>query len=210
MTRKQALHKALEVMTDQEAVEKIHELLEALPLTGWSERTIFDTIDQFVLDHGKNPTATDFIPKGMPPHTVIKLRFGMTLGEFLERYYPQPKVSRKKQREIFIAEYKRIIPESASDFNEHKATGVPTWITFSRMFGIGRWLEWLKFCGLERKGPTLKARARIVGVDVISYNDLLKKHEAIPKIPEDFEKQHREFMVMMDKKVEEILRRNAT
>jgi len=176
MTRKQALHKALEVLQESgefEAITKIHEIIEELPLTGWGERTIFDTIDQFVIDNGRNPTATDFIPKGMPPHPVIKLRFGITLGEFLATYYPQPVIDREKQKRLFISEYERIMPRGACDFNKKRADGVPTWGTFAKMFGFSRWLEWVEFCELERSSPTLRVRERGKELSVTGYVDLI-------------------------------------
>jgi len=172
MTRKQALCKALEVVDDKEVIRKINEILEDMPFTRWSERTIFDTIDQFVLDRGRNPTATDFIPKGMPPHPVIKLRFGITLKEFLEKYYPQPKIDRDEYKRLFISEYERIKPRGACDFNENRANGVPTWGTFAKMFGISRWLEWIEFCGLERSSPILRKRKRGVALTVVGHVDL--------------------------------------
>jgi len=172
MTRKQALHKALEVLTEVETISKINEIIDDMPFTGWSERTIFDTIDQFVIDHDRNPTATDFIPKGMPPHPVIKLRFGITLGEFLEKYYPQPKIDKDKYKQLFISEYERIKPRGACDFNKRRSDSVPTWGTIAKLFGIVRWLEWIDFCGLERSSPILQKRKRGVGLTVVSHNDL--------------------------------------
>lgn len=173
MTRKQALHKALEVLSDSEVINRINEIIDELPLTGWSEKTIFDTIDQFVIDHGRNPTATDFIPKGMPPHPVIKLRFGMTLGEFLARHYPQPeKRSREEYKEMFISEYARIKPRGACDFNNTRAANIPTWGTFAKMFDMNKWFEWLKFCGLEGSSPTFNKRVRGVELTIESHDDL--------------------------------------
>ncbi|MDR2559241.1 MAG: hypothetical protein LBC86_06840 [Oscillospiraceae bacterium] len=172
MTRKQALHKALEVLTDSEVIAKINEIADELPLTGWSRTKIFDTIDQFVLDNGRNPTATDFLPKGMPPHPVIKLRFGMTLGEFLAEHYPQPTPDREEYKQLFISEYERIQPRGACDFNNRRTDGLPAWGTFAKMFGFSRWLEWVCYCGLERSSPVLKARERGCGLSVTGYVDL--------------------------------------
>ena len=117
---------------------------------------------------------TDFIPKGMPPHPVIKLRFGITLGEFLEKYYPQPKINREEYKKRFISEYKRIQPSGACDFNKNRTVGIPTWGTFAKMFGISRWLEWLAFCGLEQSSPVLRERKRGVELSVVSHIDLIK------------------------------------
>jgi hypothetical protein len=143
-----------------------------MPLTNWTEQTIFDTIDQFVLNNGRNPTATDFLPRNMPPHPVIKLRFGMTLGEFLAKYYPQPEIDREEYKRLFISEYERIKPKSATKFNQKRRTDTPTWVTFAKMFGIGKWLEWVEFCGLERSSPVLRNRKRGVTLNVVGYVDL--------------------------------------
>ena len=172
MTRKQALHKALETLTDKEAIDRINEILKEMPFTRWNELTVFDAIDQFVIDNGINPTASDFTAKGMPPHPVIKLRFGVTLGEFLEKYYPQPKIDKEERKRLFISEYIRIHPKSAGEFNQKRADGVPTWITFAKVFGITKWLEWLSFCGLEKNYPAYKKIRRGVELTILSHTDL--------------------------------------
>ena len=170
MTRKQALHKALEVLERIEEIDdferfehvecaelkrKISEILEDMPFTGWSERTIFDTIDQFIDDNDRMPLVSDFKKKGLPPHTVIKLRFGITLREFLDQYYPAQKLcnsqfyytkSKEHWRDVFIAEYRKNKPTSAELYNSTRSEGVPSWGTVAKMFGIGKWYEWLYFC----------------------------------------------------------------
>jgi len=88
MTRKQALYSTLETITDENVRKKIIEVLNDLPFTSWSKSTIFDTIDQFIVDNGRTPTTTDFKKKGLPPHPVIKLKFGINVREFLDKYYP--------------------------------------------------------------------------------------------------------------------------
>ena len=72
---------------------------------------------------------------------------------------------------IFIAEYNRIKPQGANDFDQNRADGLPTWITFSRKYGIERWLDWVTFCGLERSSPKLRARKRGNELTVISHID---------------------------------------
>jgi len=155
MTRKQALHKALELLTDEAAKEKIVDILSDMPFTGWSEKTIFDTIDQFIIDHGRIPTATDFKKKGLPPHPVIKLRFGITLREFLNKHYPSQQLSDSKifghkskedWQAFFIKNYHLIKASSAEEYNAARPKGSPSWGTIARLFGITKWLEWLKFC----------------------------------------------------------------
>ena len=180
MTRKQALHKALEVVTDEETKEKITEILSELPFTGWSEKTIFDTIDQFIIDHGRTPTVTDFKKKGMPPHPVIKLRFGKTLREFLDSHYPTQKLceskifsskSREEWQELFIAEYHKIKPGSAEEYNTHRQKGSPSWATVARLFDITKWLDWLLFCDIVpyvRKRAANRGRAHSTPITIKS------------------------------------------
>ena len=157
MTRKQALHKALEVIRDKETIDKISEILDELPFTGWSERTIFDTVDQFIIDNGRIPTATDFKKKGLPSHPVIKLRFGMNLKEFLGKYYPSNSLcsskiysnrTREQWKELFIEEYHSNKPTTAEEYNSTRKAGTPSWATVAKMFDITKWLDWLMFCDI--------------------------------------------------------------
>jgi len=159
VTRKQALHKALETLTDETARVKIKEILDDMPFTGWSERTIFDTIDQFVIDNGRVPYSSDFKKKGLPPHTVIKLRFGIGLKEFLQKYYMPDRLctsriyfskTKEEWMEIFIENYIRNRPRSAEEHNKMRSADTPSWQTISIMFGIDKWLDWLEHCGLEK------------------------------------------------------------
>jgi len=155
MTRKQALHKALEILTDETTKAKIAEILDDMPFTGWSERTIFDTIDQFIIDHGHTPTVTDFKKKGLPPHPVIKLRFNMTLREFLDKHYPNQKLCSSKiyftetkehWQDLFLSDYHTNKPCSAEEHNAKRTSGTPSWQTIAKMFGVMKWVDWLNYC----------------------------------------------------------------
>ncbi|MCL2703166.1 MAG: hypothetical protein FWE91_06120 [Defluviitaleaceae bacterium] len=158
MTRKQALYKAMEVITDANTNAKIQEILDDMPFTKWSERTIMDTLDQFVLDNGRNPTATDFKVKGMPPHPVIKLRFGINLKEFLSKYYPTIRHSKSQfyytktndeWKDFFIAEYHNIKPTSSAGYDKNRPHSTPCWYTIATMYGVKGWYTWLNFCDLS-------------------------------------------------------------
>ena len=84
MTRKQALSTAIEALNaagQTQAAGILHTLSGELPFFSWSEEAIYDAVEQFILDHGRVPTTTDFKKRGLPPHTVIKRRFGVTLQE---------------------------------------------------------------------------------------------------------------------------------
>jgi hypothetical protein len=192
MTRKQALHKALEALETlsaptpataapdpatanpdpidtQAAAEILRGMIADLPLTGWTEKTIFDTIDQFIIDHGRIPTVTDFKKKGLPPHPVIKLRFNMTLREFLDKHYPDQKLCSSKiyfpetkehWRDLFLTDYYANKPCSAEEHNANRTSGTPSWQTIAKMFEIIKWLDWLSFCEIT---PYVKKREPVRG-----------------------------------------------
>jgi hypothetical protein len=179
MTRKQALYAAIQVLEDKEVIEKLNEIIGDMPLTGWSERTIFDTIDQFIIDNGRAPTATDFKKKGLPPHPVIKLRFGINLKEFLNKYYPRKRLcsstpyshkTKEQWLEHFLIDYEKQKPRSAEEYNKHREEQTPTWATIARMYNISTWLEWIKFCDVKRY--TLYTYSRNSNLTIIKNIDL--------------------------------------
>lgn len=136
MTRKQALALAIQVLSENgqnEAAEILHKLSGELPFFSWSEEAIRDAVEQFILEHGRVPTATDFKKRGLPPHTVIKKRFGVTLQEWLNRYYPVVKPTeeeiRVKATDAFVKDYLRIRPKSADAFNAGRTPKSHCWYT---------------------------------------------------------------------------------
>ena len=118
MTRKQALELAVQALAEnKEAVQVLHTMIDELPLNRWPETAIRDSVEQFILDNGRPPLRTDFKKKCLPPHSVVKRRFGVTLQEWLDRNYPIEKTPldelHAQATEDFIREYLRIRPTSA-------------------------------------------------------------------------------------------------
>ena len=167
MTRKQAVCKALALLKHmepsaeiEETMEKLEEILCEMPFTRWSEETIHDTLKQFAAEHGRNPTATDLKRKGMPPHPVIKLRFGMTAKEFLHTFYPtEPRAhestpyggkSKEEWTADFIVQFGEIKPASAEQYDKQRQKKTPSWQTIARYNGQTRWAELLAALGLAK------------------------------------------------------------
>lgn len=160
MTRKQALLGVLENISKQkksdrnlEIIEKLKEIANEMPFTEWSKATIFDTLEQFAIDNGRNPKVSDLRAKGMPPHPVIKHRFNMTAKEFLDTYFPTSQKcnsrifgnkSKEEWLEFFVNEYKRIKPSSAEEYNSYREKNSPSWASIAKMFSIERWNDFKK------------------------------------------------------------------
>ncbi len=157
MTRKTALNQAISILSKrkgtEEIVEKLIELSEELPLVHWSDKSIRDTVEQFKLDYGRNPTVTDFKKKGLPSHPVIKLEYGITLAEWLEQNYPTEKLSpeeiKSQYTEIFIKQYNIIKPKSADIFNKNRSKECHSWRMIARLNDCKTWRGLINKLDLE-------------------------------------------------------------
>ena len=152
MTRKQALYAAIAALSEKqenaEAIRILQELSSELPIIHWSDSSIRDTVEQFILDHGRVPKASDFKKRGMPPHPVIKQKYKITLGEWLDQNYPVHKPTfeelKAKYTAAFVEDYLRIKPKSQEEFNRNKRPETRGWQTVAEYHGIKTWRNLLK------------------------------------------------------------------
>lgn len=148
MTRKEALSLAMQALSETgqnaEAVDVLRTMREELPLNRWSAAAIRDAIEQFVLDHGRLPNAADFKrDRTLPPHTVIKNKFGVNLSEWLVDTYPDILELKKKARaaatERFAQEYHRLQPKSAAEFDRGRGPDCCCWYTIAGYNETNTW-----------------------------------------------------------------------
>jgi hypothetical protein len=92
MTRKQALHSAIEALSanpaHSEAVQTLKGIIDDLPLTHWTEAAIEDAVEQYRHDHGCLPRPCEFKKRGLPQRTAIRNTYHMTVGQWLNQRYP--------------------------------------------------------------------------------------------------------------------------
>ncbi len=191
MTRKQSLMKAIEVLSSlpqtdglPEVITGLNELASDLPVTNWDEKTIFDTIEQFFMEHGKYPTTNDFQRKGLPSHTVIKHRFGITLAEFLDRYYPQREDYVKRHRKaytqhsrehwlnVFAQQVRQNKVRIADEYNKRRTEG-PGWEYIARLYGLHKWSDLVRLSG----AVLAPKRERDVFKVISTYQERITSHE---------------------------------
>lgn len=171
MTRKQALELAVQALAEnEEAIQVLHTMIGELPLNRWTEAAIRDSVEQFILDNGRPPMRTDFKKKCLPPHSVIKRRFGLTLQEWLDQNYPTEKTPldelHAQATQAFIREYLRIQPVSAEDYNARRTHPSRGWYAIAKYNHTRRWrilLEKLNLPIYNNRGtpnsiPQLKVR----------------------------------------------------
>ena len=171
MTRKQALELAAKALAgNEDAAQVLHTMIDELPLNRWTEAAIRDSVEQFILDKGRPPLRTDFKKKCLPPHSVIKRRFGITLQEWLDQNYPTKKTPldelHAQATQAFIREYLRIQPVSAEDYNARRTHPSRGWYAIAKYNHTRRWrilLEKLNLPiynnrGTPNSSPQLKVR----------------------------------------------------
>ena len=152
MTRKQALQRAIEHLSQfpeyAEEVRLLREISQELPMIHWSDHSIRDTVEQFILDNGRPPTVTDFKKAGMPPHTVIQNKYKMPLRQWLTENYPTPKPSAEELKaeytQAFLEDYHRIKPRSQYEFNQYKRPKTRGWQTVAAYHNTRSWRNLLK------------------------------------------------------------------
>ena len=182
MTRKQALEKAIEILINiedfndkEETIIKLQEIISSLPMTGWDDKTIRDSVDQYILDNQRIPTASDFKKKGLPPHPVIQNRYGITLSEWLEKNYPGHKekieVMAKRETDAFIIAYNNIKPKSAKDFDRQRPRGVKSWVTIAQYNKCSNWKSLLNKLSLKSYSSRRLTYER-EKINVTVYHDL--------------------------------------
>ena len=152
MTRKQALKQAIRLLSrnpeNAEVIEKLQDIHDELPLIHWTDKSIRDYVEQFIADNHRVPTATDFKKAGMPPHPVIKQKYKVTLGEWLDENYPTYKPTfeelKAKYTADFMMDYFRIKPKSQEEFNRNKSKGTRGWQTLAFYYNVKSWRNLIK------------------------------------------------------------------
>lgn len=160
MTRKEALSKAIKILSDfdetKEIISLLSDLKEELPIIHWTDKSIRDIIEQFIQDNGRIPTASDFRKKGMPPHPVFKQKYKITLAEWMDINYPQRKPDyeelHRQDIDIFVKEYMFLKPKSAEDYNQRRASYTKCWASIAFYNGVKNWGDLLNKLSLPCYG----------------------------------------------------------
>lgn len=162
MTRKQAITKAIQAVSESGLEESndiiglLQDIYDELPINHWTDKSIRDSVEQFIIDNGRIPTATDFKKRGMPPHPVIKQKYKVTLSEWLENNYPTQNLNfdelKNKYTNAFVEDYLRIKPKSSDEFNRKKSADTKCWQTVAKYYDVKSWLPLLNVLKLPHYG----------------------------------------------------------
>ena len=173
MTRKEAVTMAIDLVksTNDYSEKERTELMSALenikrtlPLVHWTEASIFDAIDQHLLEHGKLPNLSDFTyENNLPTKTVIRRVFGLKISDFLSRYYKSERLEKVKEKKKYSEDNKELLEEfelqyrtlqctSCKDYDRRRKNDTPCSRTLLRRLNMKTWNELLTRCGIKING----------------------------------------------------------
>jgi hypothetical protein len=179
MTRKTALKISIETLKSlgntefTEVIHRLQELYAEMPLSRWTERSIYDAIAQWVAENDKQPSVFDLDHSYMPSHTTIRHVLGINAKDYIQNYFPSTcrtdrspygKHSVDDLLDLFKQEYNKMQAPSSVDFNKYRSKGTPCWQTYAEMIKNGAtWLELVAYCNLEphKKKSTIPKRYRM-------------------------------------------------
>ena len=190
MTRLEAVEKAIEIINENEVIETKSQIIENLEKVKillkneWTKDEIFNKINQWVDEHGRNPCYCDLLQyDDMPNPIAIKRNFDMSARAFLNLYYPYTKkksvtyvsvMSKEELTSLFIAQFNKHKVHSAKEYDEFRDEGTPTWITIARNLGFTRWCELIDYTNVKirRREPIEVHRVITVKHSIPLYEKL--------------------------------------
>ncbi len=209
MTRKQAVSEAIAILSqntkdtkNEQIVEKLQEILNELPISTWTEKSILDAIENYAIEHHNLlPYEKELTSKNhMPSNTVIHNLFGFSaIREFYAKYFPDyttkslrkspyANLSKEDFQNIFIQNYNRIKAELNVKnvyyqiYDLYKEDNTPCASTIMRNCCCNTYNELLIQCGIK---CTKKKLATHVS---ITYND--DNHEEIINFFAELKREH--------------------
>ncbi len=172
ITRSQAIEIAIEAIRklpdsndNRQAIERLINLQNDCKAMKWTPETVHQALQEWRDEHGRNPTVTDLAEPGMPKAVTIKKIFDMKASAFLSIYYPKEGVKQKSSKysikseeewiDDFKAQFNKIKPKSAKEYNAKRDNGSPTWLTVARYLQLSTWKELLAAVNVVKDTSTI-------------------------------------------------------
>ena len=164
LTYRQALQRAIGINPNSKCAKLIKDVLNEYPLTKWTATVINDGIENFIRENGRVPTKKDFAKeKTLPYIDLFRAKFDCTYLQWLKIYFEEEynqyvnfnkKRSKSSSLEDFKAEFDRVKPLSAADFNHRRnATKISCAEVIMRNNNISGWHQLLSVCGCDEIKP---------------------------------------------------------
>lgn len=226
VNRKEALKIAIEAInqlpkTDEnkQAIVRLEGIIKDCKITGtyWTQEKVFEVLNKWRDDHGRNPSVTNLMEPEMPPPSTIQRLFDMSGSAFLNIYYPHSTKAKRKNKyttkteqewiEDFVEQFNKIQPCSANDYNTKREKGTPTWLTIARYLNLSTWHELLQKTGMKTQclkmqhGLAKEPKTYYVDSTCSSYNRLKDLFEKIYKTDLGFCEKEKKRIVEIQKNI---------
>lgn len=196
MTRKEALSYAISAINQlpqsdagNEAILILTRISESCQYIEWTKEKVFEKLNQWKEEHGRNPTVADLSEPGMPKKATVKRLFNMNPSSFMNLYYPKEK--RKPTAKYagytdddyvaaFKVQYQKIKPKSSKEYDLFREPNTPMWLTVARHCGVTKWSDLLALTEVKRYGrvsDTGKSRSYKVCVSDPSFEKMVELME---------------------------------
>ena len=207
MTRKQAIFQAIQQLSknneNEEICKKLQEIHDELPLSHWTEKSIHDSVQQFVIENNRLPTTKDFLKVNyLPSRCTIKNKLGIASEDFFKKYYSEYYCNNrslytyKKVQywiDVFKEQYIKHGKPTINNFDLVRDKGTPCVQTYLKITNINSWNELLNYCGFEIKKynnnseEIIKKRREKYSVNIdfnenVSVDEIAKVNDFLEKI----------------------------
>ncbi len=205
MTRKEAILKAIEILSINdnytEIVNKLQELYDEMPLSSWTKASIIDCINEYIKDHdGFLPYGIQLSPKnGLPSKQAIYSKFNMSsINDFYKKYFPQYLKNTKdkskyylQDRDFFINQFKSeyirirdllgVETVGIKDYNRNKENGCALAQTIIKWLKCKNYTDLLILCEFKSEANPTSITVEIEYDDKSSENELSDILKAVVK-----------------------------
>jgi hypothetical protein len=199
MTRKQAILRAIEILSadekNKEICEQLKNIYDDMPLCRWSEKAIFDAFDQYILEHGYIPSHTELNRNpNVPTHSSIKNRFGITTEAFLQKYYSEyfhkckSRIYNRRSveywKEYFTLQYKKLGYPTLREYDKNREDKSPSGNHLVKICGYKTWNDLVYGCGYDvlKRTNGDKYRTQYNKINAISIRNNNIEHEDVDAI----------------------------
>lgn len=216
VNRKEALNIAIEAIKqlpetyeNKQVIERLEGIISDCKITGtyWTKEKVFEVLNKWRDEHGRNPSVTNLMEPEMPPPSTIQRLFDMSASAFLNIHYPHPTKAKRKNKytvkteqqwiENFVEQFNKIQPYSAKDYDVKRDKDTPTWQTVARYLNLSTWHELLQKVGVKTQclkvqhGLIHEPKTYYIDSTCSSYNKLKDLFEKVYKADFEFREEER-------------------
>lgn len=184
-----AIQQLPETQENKDAVIKLTKLMKQDRYICWTKELVFERLDKWKSEHGRNPNMTNLTEFDMPNPTSIQRLFDMKASAFLSIYYPsgnkKPATtiysvkSRQEWIDEFVKQFTEIKPKSSREYNAKRDKSTPNWETIAKYLNVSKWTELIKITGVDIKSLRNQEAYRSKHYTVNSTSSLYEKLERL-------------------------------